>query len=43
MSGFTGTVEQFTEAEKRVSDVKVQMDSNLSQLRDRIEATKLEW
>jgi WXG100 family type VII secretion target len=43
MAGFTGTVEQFTEAEKKVTDVKQQMDANLAQLRDRIEATKAGW
>jgi WXG100 family type VII secretion target len=42
-NGFTGTIEQFTTAEQRVSDVKAQMDANLSQLRDRIEATRAGW
>jgi WXG100 family type VII secretion target len=41
--GFTGTPEQFTEAEKHVTDVKVSMDQNLSQLRDRIQATQSGW
>jgi WXG100 family type VII secretion target len=43
MGGFQGTPEQFTEAEKRVTEVKISMDGNLSQLRDRIEATKQGW
>jgi WXG100 family type VII secretion target len=41
--GFSGTPEQFTESDKRVTDVKVSMDQNLSQLRDRIEATRAGW
>jgi WXG100 family type VII secretion target len=41
--GFTGTPEEFTAAEKRVTDVRVAMDKNLSTLRDRIEATQAGW
>ncbi|ONF62037.1 WXG100 family type VII secretion target [Amycolatopsis keratiniphila] len=41
--GFTGTVEQFTEAEKRVTEVRVSMDQNLSKLRDNIESTRAGW
>jgi WXG100 family type VII secretion target len=41
--GFTGTPEQFTDAEGRVTDVRAQMDQNLSTLRDRIEATRQGW
>ncbi|MDT8909693.1 WXG100 family type VII secretion target [Amycolatopsis sp. PS_44_ISF1] len=41
--GFTGTPEQFTDAEGRVTDVRARMDQNLSQLRDRIEATRAGW
>jgi WXG100 family type VII secretion target len=41
--GFTGTPEQFTDAEGRVTDVRAQMDQNLSTLRDRIEATRAGW
>ena len=41
--GFTGTPEEFTAAEKRVTDVRVSMDKNLSTLKDRIEATKAGW
>lgn len=43
MTGFQGTVPQFTEAEGRVTEVRAQMDANLSTLRDRIEATKAGW
>ncbi|WP_329052413.1 WXG100 family type VII secretion target [Amycolatopsis sp. NBC_01488] len=42
-AGFTGTVQQFTEAEGRVTEVRAGMDSNLSTLRDRIEATRSGW
>jgi|SRR3954449_7368272 WXG100 family type VII secretion target len=42
-SGFTGTVQQFTEAEGRVTEVRAGMDANLSTLRDRIEATRAGW
>ncbi len=42
-SGFTGTVQQFTEAEGRVTEVRAGMDHNLVQLRDRIEATRAGW
>jgi WXG100 family type VII secretion target len=41
--GFTGTPEQFTDAEKNVTNVKSSMDQQLSQLRDRIEATRAGW
>ena len=41
--GFQGTVQQFTEAEGRVTEVRAGMDSNLSTLRDRIEATRAGW
>lgn len=41
--GFTGTPEQFTDAEGRVTDVRARMDQNLAQLRDRIEATRAGW
>ncbi|MFD9895482.1 WXG100 family type VII secretion target [Amycolatopsis sp. NPDC059027] len=41
--GFKGTPEQFTQAEQRVTEVRVAMDHNLSQLRDRIEATRAGW
>lgn len=41
--GFEGDVAQFTEAEKRVTEVRVSMDQNLSKLRDRIEATRAGW
>jgi len=41
--GFQGTVAQFTEAEGRVTEVRAQMDKNLSTLRDRIEATRAGW
>ncbi len=43
MAGFTGTVQQFTEAEGRVTEVRAGMDANLSTLRDRIEATRAGW
>ncbi|OXM66973.1 WXG100 family type VII secretion target [Amycolatopsis vastitatis] len=42
-SGFTGTVEQFTSSEQKVTEVRAQMDMNLSTLRDRIEATRAGW
>lgn len=41
--GFTGNVEQFTEAEKRVTEVRVSMDQNLGKLRDNIESTRAGW
>ncbi|MER6663547.1 WXG100 family type VII secretion target [Amycolatopsis japonica] len=41
--GFQGNVEQFTQAEKRVTEVRVSMDQNLSKLRDNIEATRAGW
>ncbi|NBH07816.1 WXG100 family type VII secretion target [Amycolatopsis sp. SID8362] len=41
--GFQGTPAQFTEAEGRVTEVRAGMDSNLSTLRDRIEATRAGW
>ncbi|MEV6910922.1 WXG100 family type VII secretion target [Amycolatopsis sp. NPDC051071] len=41
--GFTGNVEQFTEAEKRVTEVRVSMDQNLGKLRDNIQATQAGW
>ncbi len=43
MAGFTGTVQQFTDAEGKVTEVRAGMDSNLSTLRDRIEATRAGW
>jgi WXG100 family type VII secretion target len=42
-NGFKGEVGQFTEAEKRVTEVRVSMDKNLSTLRDNIEATRAGW
>lgn len=42
-SGFQGTVQQFTDAEGRVTEVRAGMDNNLSTLRDRIEATRAGW
>ncbi|MEV7555142.1 WXG100 family type VII secretion target [Amycolatopsis sp. NPDC089917] len=41
--GFQGSVEQFTQSEKRVTEVRVSMDQNLSKLRDNIEATRAGW
>ncbi|MFD8496131.1 WXG100 family type VII secretion target [Amycolatopsis sp. NPDC059657] len=41
--GFKGEVQQFTEAEKKVTEVRVSMDKNLSQLRDNIENTRAGW
>jgi WXG100 family type VII secretion target len=41
--GFTGDVEQFTQAEKRVTEVRVSMDQNLGKLRENIEATRAGW
>ncbi|WP_370946461.1 WXG100 family type VII secretion target [Amycolatopsis sp. cg5] len=41
--GFKGTPEQFTQAEKQVTEVRVAMDQNLSKLRDNIEATRAGW
>ncbi|WP_181777121.1 WXG100 family type VII secretion target [Amycolatopsis pittospori] len=41
--GFQGDVEQFTQAEKRVTEVRVSMDQNLGTLRDNIEATQAGW
>jgi WXG100 family type VII secretion target len=43
MAGFHGTIPQFTEAEGRVTEVRAQMDQNLSSLRDKIEATRAGW
>ncbi|SEF31452.1 WXG100 family type VII secretion target [Amycolatopsis pretoriensis] len=42
-AGFQGTVQQFSEAEGRVTEVRAQMDTNLVTLRDRIEATRAGW
>ncbi|MFF1615801.1 WXG100 family type VII secretion target [Amycolatopsis sp. NPDC058278] len=42
-AGFQGTVAQFTDAEGKVTEVRAQMDQNLSTLRDRIEATRAGW
>ncbi|EMD22616.1 WXG100 family type VII secretion target [Amycolatopsis azurea] len=42
-AGFQGSVEQFTQSEKRVTEVRVSMDQNLSKLRDNIEATRAGW
>ncbi|WP_410656571.1 WXG100 family type VII secretion target [Amycolatopsis sp. lyj-112] len=42
-AGFQGSVEQFTEAEKRVTEVRVSMDQNLGKLRENIEATRAGW
>jgi WXG100 family type VII secretion target len=36
-TGFEGTPAQFTDAERRVTEVRVSMDQNLSTLADRIE------
>ncbi|MET8994808.1 WXG100 family type VII secretion target [Amycolatopsis sp. Hca4] len=41
--GFAGTVQQFTDSEARVTEVRAQMDTNLATLRDRIEATRAGW
>ncbi|GAB3707973.1 WXG100 family type VII secretion target [Amycolatopsis oliviviridis] len=41
--GFQGSVEQFTQSEKRVTEVRVAMDQNLAKLRDNIEATRAGW
>lgn len=41
--GFEGDVEQFTQAEKRVTEVRVSMDQNLGTLRGNIEATQAGW
>lgn len=41
--GFQGTPEQFTQAEKQVTEVRVTMDKNLSALRDNIESTRAGW
>lgn len=41
--GFEGDVVQFTEAEKRVTEVRVLMDQNLGTLRGNIEATQAGW
>lgn len=41
--GFKGEVEQFTQAEKRVTEVRVSMDQNLAKLRDNIAATQAGW
>jgi WXG100 family type VII secretion target len=41
--GFQGSVEQFTQSEKRVTEVRVSMDQNLGKLRDNIEATRAGW
>ncbi|ANN20756.1 type VII secretion protein [Amycolatopsis orientalis] len=41
--GFQGDVEQFTQAEKRVTEVRVSMDQNLGTLRSNIEATQAGW
>lgn len=41
--GFEGTPEQFTEAENRVTDVRVAMDKRLEQLQSEIEATRAGW
>ncbi|SFQ26272.1 WXG100 family type VII secretion target [Amycolatopsis arida] len=43
MSGFKGEVEQFSQAEKNVVDVKNSMVQNLNKLRDNIEATRAGW
>jgi WXG100 family type VII secretion target len=43
MGGFQGTVQQFTDSEGKVTEVRAQMDTNLSTLRDRIEATRAGW
>lgn len=42
-AGFQGTVQQFTDSEGRVTEVRAGMDKNLVQLRDRIEATRAGW
>ncbi|RZQ64088.1 WXG100 family type VII secretion target [Amycolatopsis suaedae] len=43
MSGFTGTVEDFTNAERNVYTAKQSMDQNLLRLQDNIEATRAGW
>jgi WXG100 family type VII secretion target len=43
MSGYTGTPAQFAQAHRDVSDTKREMDQNLSQLRNNIEATRAGW
>ncbi|MEV7042543.1 WXG100 family type VII secretion target [Amycolatopsis sp. NPDC051061] len=42
-TGFEGTPAQFTDAERRVTDVRVGMDQNIMTLADRIEATRAGW
>ncbi|MEU4668997.1 WXG100 family type VII secretion target [Amycolatopsis sp. NPDC023774] len=41
--GFEGTPEEFTNAENRVTDVRVAMDQHLSKLSGEIEATRAGW
>lgn len=43
MEGFTGSPEQFQQAYLDVDDIAGQMMSNMSTLRDRIEATRAGW
>ncbi len=43
MSGFTGSVADFTHAEGQVTEVRAGMDQHLSKLRDEIEGTKSAW
>jgi WXG100 family type VII secretion target len=42
-AGFEGTPAQFTDAERRVTEVRVGMDQNIMTLADRIEATRAGW
>lgn len=42
-TGFEGTPAQFTDAERRVTEVRVGMDQNILTLADRIEATRAGW
>lgn len=41
--GFTGDPAQFAEANRKVDEVKLQMDQNLSRLGSEIEATQAGW
>lgn len=41
--GFTGDPAQFAEANRKVDDVKLQMDQNLKQLANNIQATQAGW
>ena len=41
--GFKGTVQEFTQAESRVTEVRAQMDQHLAKLQGEIEATRNGW